>query len=361
MNETAKTFLFALLNTPSPTGFEAAGQRKWAAYTRPFADAVESDSYGSVWATLRGTAGDGAPRLMLEAHADEIGFMVNHVTEKGFLHIIPVGGSDRAIARGRRVQVLGSKGGVPGTIGITAIHMRRGDKKDDTLPEWHQIYVDIGASSREEVAEQGVRVGHPMVFAESVEEAPPGRLTGRALDNRIGGFIIARVLARLAEADPRPAATVYVLNAVQEEIGGFGAQMAAHRLNTDLAVVLDVTHATDTPGLDQTRHGLVTLGGGPTVSHGASNHPGVVERLMAVAAEADIPLQHEATSRSTGTDTDTIFTTRSGIPSALVSLPMRYMHSPVETIDLEDVERCIDLLTAFARSIKEDDVFRAEI
>ena len=168
-------------------------------------------------------------------------------------------------------------------------------------------------------------------------------------------------MAGLAEANPRPAATVHALNAVQEEIGGFGAQMAAHRLRPDVAVVLDVTHATDTPGLEQSKHGQVRLGGGPTVSHGAANHPRVVERLMAVAAEADIPLQHEATSRTTGTDTDSIFITRSGIPSALVSLPMRYMHSPVETVDLEDIERCIALLTAFARSIKEDDVFRAEI
>ena len=360
MNETARTFLFDLLNTPSPTGFEVAGQRKWAAYARPHADAVESDSYGSAWATLNGAAED-APRLMLEAHADEIGFMVHHVTEKGFIHIIPVGGSDLALARGRRVHILGDDGVVPGVIGITAIHMRRDNKADEKLPDWHQVYLDIGASNPDEVTARGVRVGHPMVFAESVEETLPGRLTGRALDNRIGGFIIAQVIARLAEADPRPAATVYALNAVQEEIGGFGARMASYRLIPDVAVVLDVTHATDTPGLDQAKHGQIKLGGGPTVSHGAANHPRVVERLMVVAAEAGIPLQHEATSRSTGTDTDSIFITRSGIPSALLSLPMRYMHSPVETVDLEDVERCIALLTAFARSIKEDDVFRAEI
>ena len=357
MNETAKTFLFDLLNTPSPTGFETAGQRKWAAYVRPLADTVESDSYGTAWATLHGSSDD-APRLMLEAHADEIGFMVNHVTEKGFLSILPVGGSDRALARGRRVRVLADGGEVPGVIGITAIHMR--DKKDDTIPEWHAMFVDVGASSKEEVAERGVRVGHPVVFAESAEEAMPGRLVGRALDNRIGGFIIAQVVARLAEAD-RQTATVYAVNAVQEEIGGHGAQMVAYRLAPDVAVVLDVTHATDTPGLNQAQHGEVTLGAGPSLTHGASNHPRVVERLMEAAGEAGIPIQHEATSRSTGTDTDSIFTTRSGVPSALVSLPMRYMHSTVETVDLEDVERCISLLTAFARSIQADDVFRAEI
>ena len=358
MNETSKIFLFDLLNTPSPTGFETAGQRTWAAYVRPHADAVENDSYGTAWATLHGAAGDDAPCLMLEAHADEIGFMVNHVTEKGFLRVVPLGGSDRALARGRRVRVLGADGEVPGVIGITAIHMR--DKKDDTIPEWHVMYVDVGASSKEEVTERGVRVGHPVVFAESVEETMPGRLTGRALDNRIGGFIIAQVVTRLAEAE-RPAATVYDVNAVQEEIGGHGAQMAAYRLEPDVAVVLDVTHATDTPGLDHAKHGDVKLGAGPALAHGAANHPRVVERLIEVAAAASIPVQHEATSRATGTDTDTIFTTRSGVPSALVSLPMRFMHSPVETVDLEDVERCIDLLTAFTRSIKKDDVFRAEL
>ncbi len=359
MNETAKTFLFDLLNTPSPIGFETAGQRKWAAYVRLHADAVESDSYGSAWATLHGTAGDDGLRLMFEAHADEIGFMVNHITEKGFLTVVPLGGSDRAIARGRRVRVLGDHGEVPGVIGITAIHLR-GNKKD-IIPEWHAMYIDVGASSQEQVTERGVRVGHPVVFAESVEEVMPGRLVGRALDNRIGGFIIAQVVARLAEADTRPAATVYAVNAVQEEIGGHGAQMIAYRLAPDVAVVLDVTHATDTPGLKQTQHGDVKLGAGPALAHGAANHPRVVERLIEAASTADIPIQHEATARATGTDTDLIFTTRSGVPSALVSLPMRYMHSTIETVALEDVERCIELLTAFARSIKEDDVFRAEI
>lgn len=359
MKKAAKTFLFDLLNTPSPTGFEAPGQRMWAAYVQAHADAVENGSYGTTWATLHGSAGDDAPRLMLEAHADEIGFMINHITDKGFLHVVPLGGSDRAIARGRRVRILADEGEVPGVIGITAIHMR--DRKEDKLPEWPQIYIDIGADSREAVTERGVRVGHPAVFAESVEELTPGRLAGRALDNRIGGFIIAQVLARLAQDDPRPAATVYAVNAVQEEIGGHGARMTAYHLAPDVAVVLDVTHATDTPGLDQAKHGRVLLGGGPAISHGAANHPRVVSRLMEVAAEHDMALQHEAVSRTSGTDTDSIFKTRSGVPSALISLPMRYMHSPVETVDLDDVEACITLLTAFARSIQADDAFRATL
>ena len=180
------------------------------------------------------------------------------------------------------------------------------------------------------------------------------------MDNRIGGFIIARVMERLAAAAPM-ASTVYAVNAVQEEIGGNGARMVTYRLRPNVAVVLDVTHATDSPGLSKTKHGAVTLGGGPTVTHGTANHPLVVQRLMEVAEAASIPLQHEASSRSTGTDTDDIFASRMGIPSALVSLPMRYMHSTVEMVDLRDVQHCIDLLTAFAQALQPDDTFKHNI
>ncbi len=358
MTDEARAFLFDLLNTPSPSGFEIDGQRKWVAYVRPHADAVESDAYGSAWATLEGTAGPDAPRVLIEAHADEIGFMVNYISDEGFLSITRIGGSDRAIARGRRVRILGSEGEVRGVIGNTAIHLR--DAKDDKLPEWHELFVDVGARSRDEVHARGIRVGHPGVPDESVEELMPGRLVGRALDNRIGGFVIAEVLARLA-AEERPASTVYAANAVQEEIGGHGARMLAYRLRPSVAVVLDVTHATDSPGVSREKHGHVRLGGGPTVTHGTANHPAVVARLVEVAGREDIPLQHEASSRFTGTDTDDIFASRSGVPSALVSLPMRYMHSTVEMVDLDDVDRCVRLLAAFARSVAADDVFRAEI
>ena len=354
MDETARRFLFDLLDTPSPSGFEAAGQRLWVDHVRGVADAVEHDAYGSAWALRRGRAE--TPRLMIEAHADEIGFMVNYVTEEGFLHLNRIGGADRTIAPARRVQVLGERGAVPGVIGHTAIHLR--DQKDEKVPEVHDLFIDIGAAHRDEVAARGIRVGHPVVFAESVEELRPGRLIGRALDNRIGGFIIARVLARLAAAAARPEATVYAVNAVQEEIGGHGASMVAYRLQPHLAIVLDVTHATDTPGIKKAQHGSVRLGDGPTVTHGTANHPHVVGRLMEVAAQEGIPLQHEASSRCTGTDTDAIFISQAGIPSALVSLPMRYMHSTVEMVDLEDVEHCIALLTAFARSIQPEETFR---
>jgi putative aminopeptidase FrvX len=351
-----RDFLFDLLRTPSPTGFEAPGQRKWAAHVERFADRVESDAYGNVWATIDGS--DGALRLMLEAHADEIGFMVKYITDEGFLHIDRIGGSDAAIARGRRVQILGSEGEVAGIVGNTAIHLRERDK-EEKVPKLEELFVDIGAKSRSEVVARGIRVGTPMVYSEHVDDLTESRLFGRALDNRLGGFVVAQVLARLAE--DRPAATVIGLNAVQEEIGGHGARMASYRLEPDLALVLDVTHATDSPGISKQKFGEVKLGGGPTITHGTVNHPAIIERLMDVAEAEDISLQHEASSRHSGTDTDVVFITKSGIPSALVSIPMRYMHSTVETVDTGDVEAAIRLMTAFARSITLNDTFRQKI
>ncbi len=353
MADDAREFLFDLLRTPSPSGFESAGQKKWMARVRECADAVESDSYGTAWATIRGTAGDDAPTVMLEAHADEIGFMVTHVNDDGFLYVSRVGGSDRAIARGKRVRILGANGPVLGVIGNTAIHLR--EKKDEKIPELHELFVDIGAASRDDVAARGVRVGSPMVYADDAEELRPGRIMGRALDNRIGGYIVAEALARLAKK--RPLATVFGVNAVQEEIGGHGAKMVAYRLHPTVAIVLDVTHATDSPGIDHGKHGQVRLGSGPTVTHGSCNHPEVVRRILEVAEKEKISIQHEAASAFTGTDTDDVFIARTGVPSALVSLPMRYMHSTVETVDLSDVDRCVDLLTAFALSVAGDDRF----
>lgn len=350
-------FLFDLLNTPSPTGFEVAGQRVWARYLGDRVDAVASDSYGTAWATLEGTD-DEAPRLLLDAHVDEIGYMVKHVTDDGFLYVDRIGGSDRAIARGQRVRILtGADELVLGVIGSTAIHLR--DRDDDAIPKVHDLFVDIGAADRDAVAARGVRVGQPMVFDVAPARLTDTRVTGRAIDNRLGGFIIAQVMARLAE--DRPTCTVYAANSVQEEIGGHGAQMITHRLQPDLAVAFDVTHDTGTPGINVKQHGQVKMGEGPTVTHGTSNHPQVVQHLVDVAEAEDIALQHEASSRRTGTDTDSIFKVRQGVPSALVSVPLRYMHTTVEVVDLGDVEACIRLLTAFVRSLGADDDFAVRL
>lgn len=354
MGTSDKKFLLELLNTPSPTGFETPGQQVWARYTKSFADRVENDAYGNTWAVIEGSVQDNASSLMLEAHADEIGFMVSYITEEGYIYVNRIGGSDRAIVRAKRVRILGDKGEVLGIFGNTAIHIR--ETANERTPQWHDVFIDIGASKKDEVLEKGIRVGHPIVFADDPVELSDTRLIGRALDNRVGGYIIAQVMARLSKKK-KPECTVYAVNAVQEEIGGHGARMVSYRLHPSCAVVLDVTHATDSPGIEKTKHGDVRLGKGPTLTHGTSNHPLVVQRLMDVAKKESIPIQHEASSRSTGTDTDKIFVAKTGIPSALVSLPMRYMHSTVEMVDTADIEMVVKLLTAFAKSMKANDTF----
>jgi len=360
MDAKAKVFLLNLLNTPSPTGWETGGQKVWAEYMRGFADRVENDAYGTAWATIEGS-GKKAKRVMLEAHADEIGFIVKQITKDGFLRLDRVGGSDTATARGRRIHFLGEKGTVAGIIGNTAIHLRKDGLTDEKAPKIHELYVDVGASTAEDVARLGLRVGVPAVYADGAQEFGKGRLVGRALDNRLGGFIIAQVIARLSKSRKKLRSTVLAVNAVQEEIGGHGARMAAYRLNPDVCIVLDVTHATDTPGIEHAVHGDIKLGAGPTVTHGTANHPKVIQRLLEVASDENIPIQHESSSRYSGTDTDVIFNVREGIPSALVAFPLRYMHSVVEMADLADVEKTISLLAAFVESVSESDDFAVKL
>jgi endoglucanase len=353
-----RDFLFKLLDTPSPTGFEMPGQKVWAKWVGKHASEVQCDAYGSTWAVLPGKS---ERIIMLESHADEIGYMVKHIDDRGFLRIDRVGGSDSATARGRRLTILGDNGPVPAIIGNTAIHLRRDDSGQEKAPLVHDLWVDVGASSPLEVAALGIRPGHPAVYQDGPMMMTDKRIVSRALDNRIGGYILAQVLKRLAAEKKKPAFTLVCLNAVQEEIGGHGAMMATYRLQPELCICLDVTHATDTPGIDHTKHGHVKLGHGPSLTHGTSNHPQVVKRLIETAAHSNIPIQHEASSRFTGTDTDKIFHSRGGIPSALVSLPLRCMHSVVETADMGDIRQTIDLLTNFVLSLKEKDLFHQSL
>ncbi len=358
MSAEDRDFLHRLLETPSPTGFEMPGQKVWAQWLEKHAASVECDSYGSTWATLPGKS---ERAVMLAAHADEIGYMVKHIDDKGFLRLDRVGGSDAATARGRRLNILGDKGPVPGIIGNTAIHLRRDDLGSEKAPAVHDLWVDVGAASPADVAKLGIRVGHPAVYQDGPMELANKRIVSRALDNRVGGYIIARVMRRVAASRRKPAFTLVCLNAIQEEIGGHGAIMATYRLKPDLCVCLDVTHATDTPGLDPARHGSVKLGGGPSLTHGTANHPLIVKRLMDCAASNKIPVQHEASSRFTGTDTDKIFVSRGGVPSALVSLPLRCMHSVVETAHLDDIEHTIRLLSEFVLSLGAKDSFNQSL
>jgi len=356
MTKTQKDFLFKLLETPSPTGFEMPGQRVWAKEIKKHANNIDCDAYGSTWATLKGSS---KKSVMLEAHADEIGFMIKHITSEGFLRIDRVGGSDVAVARGRRLRLFGDKGEVCGIVGNTAIHIR--PRSGEKVPEAKDLWVDVGASNEKEVAKLGLRVGHVAVYEDGPMELANGKLVSRAIDNRIGGFIISEVMKNVAKSKKKRAHNLVCLNAVQEEIGGHGATMATHRLFPDVAICFDVTHATDTPGIDHAEHGKITLGGGPALCHGASNHPLVVERLIEIAKKEKITIQHESASRFTGTDTDSIFITREGVPSALISLPLRSMHTVVETADYKDIEACIQLMTAFVLSLKASDTFHQKL
>ena len=322
---------------------------------RPVSDRVKTDAYGNAWAELDG-ASQTSPRVMLEAHSDEIGFIVRHIDEKGFLSIGPIGGSDKTLAAARRISIFGANGLVPGIIGNTAIHLR--DTAKDKPPEWKDHFVDVGARSAADVEKLGLRVGNPAIFESAATEFHGGHIVGRALDNRIGGFVLALVLGRLHALKKRPHAATFAVNCVQEELGSHGAKMVAHHLAPSVAIIFDVTHATDTPGIPVKEHGLVELGKGPALSHGAANHPVVVERLIDVAAKQKIPLQHEAVSRSTRTDADVIYTALDGIPCALISIPLRYMHSPVEMVSMKDVESAARLAAGFISGLSGKETFR---
>lgn len=354
MNVSEQQFLENLLITPSPTGFESEGQKVWKKYVDQFADEVEADAYGSACAKLN-TSFD-VVTVMLEAHCDEIGMIVQHITDSGFVYINKLGGSDSTIARAKRVNIHAKEGVVSGVTGNTAIHLQ--DKKNGkgSQPAWKDIYVDIGASSREEALNM-VQVGDPITYADEYDYLSDDIITGRALDNRIGGFMIAQVLRKLNERREELNVNVVALNSVQEEVGGYGARMMSYRIEPDLSLVTDVTHATDTPGINHKEHGLVKLGEGPSIQHGGANHPKIVAYIEGISEQKEIDIQHEATSIRTGTDTDSIFYQKTGIPSALISLPLRYMHSPVETASLNDVDSLVNLMTESVLSLAPDQTF----
>lgn len=343
-----------LIITPSPSGYESAGQNVWKEYIRQYADQVESDTYGSALARI--TVSGDLPTVMLEAHADEIGMVVQYISDEGYVTLNRLGGSDSTIARARRVVIHNKKGRVSGVTGNTAIHLQETKNGGGKQPAWKDIYVDIGVTSREEALEL-IQVGDPVTYSDEIEFLNDDIITGRALDNRIGSFAIAEVFRYLRERRKELKVNVLALNSVQEEVGGFGARMMSYRHMPDAAIVTDVTHATDTPGINRKEHGYVKLGGGPALQHGGANHPKLVELIESAAEKNKITVQHEATSIRTGTDTDSIFFQRTGIASALISLPLRYMHSPVETASLQDLKALIELMTEAVLAMEPDQVF----
>jgi len=356
MREESLNFLKTLVNTPSPVSHEAAGQRVWLQYTRKFADETFSDAYGNCVAVLNK---GGSPRIMLAGHADEIAMAVNYIDEEGYVYVRKMGGVNPAISKAQRVIIHARGGAVKGVVGNVAPHLMKEDK-DPKPPKMHEIFVDLGVRGRKE-AEKLVQIGDPITITAEFDILRNELAVARAFDNRIGTFAVAEALRLLKESKTRLQAEVCAVSCVQEEVGLLGARQIAYSLKPDVALVVDVTHATDYPTVNKPQHGDVKIGAGPTITHGGCNHPEVVARVEAIAKSKKISLQHEATSGTSGTDTDVIFWTRGGIASALISLPNRYMHSPVEVVSLKDLEQIPELLAGVAASLKKGEEFKVKI
>jgi endoglucanase len=354
MTPDSLAFLKSLLDTPGPSAFEAAPARVWRAEAGRFADSVRADVAGNSFATLNA---DGRPRVMFAGHIDEIGVMVSHVDDDGFLSFDTIGGWDHQVFVGQRVRLLGRGGPVVGVVGKKAIHIM--DKDDrEKVSKVEDLWIDIGASSKAE-AERQVRIGDPGVLAAGVLEFPNRRLVSRCIDNRIGAFVVLEALRLLAADSPRVGAATTAVATTREEIAatGGGARSSATLLEPDVAIVVDVTHATDYPGIEKRRHGDYRLGGGPVLSRGASVSEILFERLAEAAEAESIPYTIEAASRDTHTDAEAIFNAHRGVATALVSVPNRYMHSPNEMIALDDLDRTARLLAAFVRRLTPDTDF----
>jgi endoglucanase len=356
MREPSLQFLRTLVNTPSPSGHEVRGQRVWLEYVRPFAEETYTDAYGNAVAVLNK---GGSPRVMLAGHADEIAMTVNFINEQGFIYVRRLGGVDAAITKAQRVTIHTRNGPVKGVVGNVAPHLTR-DEEDKKPPKIHDLFIDIGAKTQRAAAKL-VQIGDPITLVDEFDILRGDLAVARAFDNRIGTFAVAEALRLLSESKPKLQAEVSAVSNIMEEVGLFGARQIAYSLKPDVAVVVDVTHATDYPTVSQQQHGDIKIGKGPAITHGACNHPEVVARLEQVAKTQKIKLQHEAISNTSGTDTDAIFWTRGGIPSALISLPNRYMHSPVEVVSLRDLEQIPQLLAAFALSLKAGEEFKVKI
>ncbi|THH39985.1 M28 family peptidase [Neolewinella litorea] len=349
LTETAETFLHEYLNNASPTGFESEGQKRWIEYIRPFVDEIGLDTYGTAY----GVINPGKDyRVVIEGHADEISWFVNYISDSGYLYVVRNGGSDHTIAPSKRVNIHGDKGIVRGVFGWPAIHTRRGD--DAKLqPKLENIFIDIGAKDKEEVLEMGVHVGSVITYPDELEVMNDRYYCGRALDNRLGGFCIAQVARLLREREIELPYSLYIVNSVQEEVGLRGAQMITDRIKPQVAIVTDVTHDTTTPMLDKKKVGDVQAGKGPSVTTAPAVHNKLLQLIIDAAKKNDIDFQREASSRATGTDTDAFAYSNGGVASALISLPLKYMHTTVEMAAKSDVEGVIELILQTLLSIED--------
>jgi putative aminopeptidase FrvX len=335
-------FLKTYINTPSPVGFEWGGQKCWLEYIKPFADEVLTDPYGSAAAIIN----PGQPfKVVIEAHVDEISWFVNYITDSGLIYLKRNGGVDHQIAPSKRVLIHGKKGPVKAVFGWPAIHTRLGavDAKE-TQPKTENLWLDCGARSKKEIEELGIHIGAVVTYDEGFDELAYDYFIGRAFDNRVGGFMIAEVARLLRKNKVELPYSLYVVNAVQEEIGLRGAEMIARRIKPDVAIVTDVTHDTTTPMINKNIEGDVSCGKGPSLAYAPAIHNKLLAVVEEVAEKKKIPVQWRALSRSTGTDTDSFAYSNDGCPSVLISIPLRYMHTTVEMLHKQDIEHTVQLM-----------------
>jgi putative aminopeptidase FrvX len=353
MTESSKTFLYEYLNNAAPTGFEAPGQQIWLDYLKPYIDETIIDVYG----TAVGVINPGKEyKVVIEAHADEISWFVNYIDDNGYIFVRRNGGSDAVIAPSMRCNLHTKKGVVKGVFGYPAIHVR--DIARDKAPTVNDIFIDLGAANKKEVEEMGVHVGTVVTFEDGLMELNDRYYVGRALDNRMGGFMIAEVARLLKENAVELPFTLYVVNAVQEEIGLRGAEMIARRLKPDLAIVTDVTHDTQSPMYNKKEQGDMRCGNGPVICYGPAVQNNVRDFIIDIADQNEIKFQRQAVSRSTGTDTDAFAYAAEGVASALISLPLKYMHTTVETVSKADVQAVIDLIYKTIVALKGNEDWR---
>ncbi len=353
MDKKSKKFLYDYLNNTSPTGFESSGQKIWLEYLKPYIDDYISDAYGSV----AGIINPGKKyKVVIEAHADEISWFVKYITDDGYIYVARNGGSDHLIAPSMRVNILTDKGVVKGIFGWPAIHVRSGEK--EVVPNTDNIFIDVGCSKKAEVEKLGIHVGSVAVFEDELMELNDRYLTGRALDNRIGGFMIAEVARKIKENKKSLPFSLYIVNAVQEEIGLRGAEMISRKIKPDVAIITDVCHDTTSPLYDKKKQGDQRCGNGPVLTYGPAVQNNLLKMIIQVAEKNKIPFQRAAASRSTGTDTESFAYSGEGVPSALISLPLKYMHTTVETVNKADVDQVIDLMYNFIINLKAGHDFR---
>lgn len=353
MNENSRKFLEQYINNASPTGFETSGQKLWLEYIKPYIHEYFTDTYGTVVGVINPQA---EYKVVIEAHADEISWFVNYITNEGYIYLRKNGGSDHTIAPSKRVNIHTSKGIVKGIFGWPAIHVR--DNESEKAPNMKTIFLDLGCSSKEEVEQLGVHVGCVATFDDEFMELNNKYYVGRALDNRIGGFMIAEVARMIHENKNELPFGLYIVNAVQEEIGLRGAEMIAHRIKPDVAIVTDVCHDTQSPAYSKVSHGDLSCGKGPVLTYGPAVQNNLLKMIIEVAQSKGIPFQRASAYRATGTDTDAFAYSNAGVCSALISLPLKYMHTTVETVSKEDVQNVIKLMYEFVIQLQAGHDFR---